>query len=506
MRNLYAFIFCLLLFSCKKEDTPAPPLENTQNEDLSSYQEISSISLGGLGAAEISAYDAISKRLFVVNNSTVNKIDVINMSVPSTPASVNTIPLLPYGGFANSVDVFDGKLAVALESTNKQNNGRVAIFNTSTLSEIKVVEVGALPDMVTFTRDGQYILTANEAEPNDAYTNDPEGSVSIIRVSDYSVRTINFSGLESQLSALATKGFRIYGPGRNFLRDIEPEYITISEDSKTAWITLQENNGIAELDIVGGVFRKIIPLGFKNYGLAGNEIDASDRDSKIDFTTRYPRVFGMYQPDAIAYMLYNGTPYLFTANEGDAREYAGFNEMRRVGSSSTILDATAFPNATVLKTDAQIGRLNATTTLGDTDNDGDFDNLYSLGARSFSVWNALTGEQVYDSKNELDRKAQELGIYDDGRSDDKGTEPEAITLGRVGSKQIAVVGLERADAFAIYDVTNPTSPVFIKMYRTGDAPEGVLFIPASKSPIQQSLIIVSSENDGTIKIYKANKL
>ena len=180
--------------------------------------------------------------------------------------------------------------------------------------------------------------------------------------------------------------------------------------------------------------------------------------------------------------------------------------MRRVGSSSHILDPTAFPNAATLKTDAQLGRLNVTTTLGDTDGDGDFDAIYSLGSRSFSVWNAVTGEQVYDSKNELDRKALELQVYDDGRSDDKAVEPEAITIGRVGSKQIAIVGLERADAFAIYDITNPASPQFIKMYKTGDAPEGVLFIPASKSPIQQSLIVVSSENDGVIKIYKANKI
>jgi hypothetical protein len=335
---------------------------------------------------------------------------------------------------------------------------------------------------------------------------DPDGSISIIKVSDYSVRTINFSAFEAQLSTLATKGFRIYGIGKNFTKDIEPEYITISDDSKIAWVTLQENNAIAEVDIVGGTVKKIMPLGFKNYGTAGNEIDPSDRDSKIEFSALYNKVFGMYLPDAISQYTYNGVPYLFTANEGDSREYAGFNEMRRVGSSSHILDPTAFPNAATLKTDAQLGRLNVTTTLGDTDGDGDFDAIYSLGSRSFSVWNAVTGEQVYDSKNELDRKALALQVYDDGRSDDKAVEPEAIAIGRVGSKQIAIVGLERADAFAIYDITNPTSPRFIKMYKTGDAPEGVLFIPASKSPIQQSLIVVSSENDGVIKIYKANKI
>jgi hypothetical protein len=143
---------------------------------------------------------------------------------------------------------------------------------------------------------------------------------------------------------------------------------------------------------------------------------------------------------------------------------------------------------------------------GDTDNDGDYDALYSLGSRSFSIWNASTGAQVFDSKNELDVKAKELGVYDDARSDDKSVEPEAITIGRVGSKMVAYVGMERVDAVAVYDVTDPTKPSFIKMFKTGDAPEGVLFISASKSPIQQSLVVVSSENDGLIKIYKANKL
>ncbi len=209
-------------------------------------------------------------------------------------------------------------------------------------------------------------------------------------------------------------------------------------------------------------------------------------------------------PDAVASLNYNGIPYLFTANEGDAREYTGFSELKRV--KDIALDATAFPDAVTLKQDIQLGRLNITTTLGDADGDGDFDALYGFGARSFSVWNGNTGDLVYDSRNELDVKAKDLGIYDDNRSDDKGTEPEAITLGKVGTKTIAFVGMERADAIAVYDVTNPTAPVFIKMFATGDAPEGVLFIPASKSPIQQSLVVVSSENDGAIKIYKADKL
>ena len=502
LKFLYLLLITVTIFSCRKEDV-APPLENTQNEDLSGYTEIASISLGGVGAAEITAFDPETDRLFAVNNSTENKIDVLDMSNPALVKVIKSISMLPYGGYVNSVSVSNGKLAAAIESTNKQAAGKIVVFNTSTYAEIKSINVGALPDMVTFSPDGNYIISANEGEPSNDYLNDPEGSVSIVKVSDYSVTTLNFASFESQLATLASKGFRIFGPGKNFVKDIEPEYVTVSDDSKTAYVTLQENNAIAEIDLITATIKKITPLGFKDYSLAANAIDVSDRDSKIEFGP-VTKVFGVYMPDAIAFFNYNGTPYLFTANEGDSREYTAFTEMKRV--SAVALDATNFPTATTLKTDAVLGRLNITTTLGDTDGDGDFDALYSLGSRSFSVWNATTGSQVFDSKNELDIKAKDLAIYDDGRSDDKSVEPESVCIGRVGSKSIAIIGLERADAFAIYDITIPTAPVFIKMYKTGDAPEGLLFIPASKSPINQSLIVTSNENDGTVKIYKTTKL
>ncbi len=501
-KYLYLLLFSSFLFSCKKEDEVSP-LEFTLNEDLTSYQEIASIGLGGVGSAEITAFDPLTDRLFAVNNGTTNKIDVIDISNPVSISVIKSINLDVYGGYVNSVAVSDGKLAAAIESTNKQLPGKLVVFNTSSYAEIKSVTVGALPDMVTFSPNGQYILTANEGEPSADYLNDPEGSISIVKVSDYSVKTINFSAFEGQLNELAAKGFRIFGPGKNFIKDIEPEYITVSDDSKTAYVTLQENNAIAEIDIATATIKKITPLGFKDYSLPTNAIDVSDKDNKVEFTN-FNKVYGIYMPDAVSFYSYNGTPYLFTANEGDSREYTAFSEMKRV--SAVTLDATNFPNAATLKGDAALGRLNVTTTLGDTDGDGDFDALYSLGARSFSIWNATTGAQVYDSKNELDIKAKELGVYDDARSDDKSVEPEAISIGRVGSKRIAIVGLERVDAFAIYDITVGTSPVFIKMFKTGDAPEGIIFIPASKSPINQSLIVVSSENDGLVKIYKANKL
>ena len=498
---LSALFLSTALASCKKDNGNA---ESFVNEDPATFTEIGSLDIGEKGAAEISAFDPSTNRLFVVKNeneglpNAINQIEVIDFKDPAKMVSIGVISMKPYGGAVNSLAVHDGKLAAAIQASDKQANGKVVVFKTSDYSEVKAITVGALPDMVTYSPDGKYILTANEGEPSADYLNDPEGTVSIITVADnYNVVTLNFSAFSGQAADLKAKGFRIFGPGNNFLKDIEPEYITVSADSKTAWVTLQENNGIAKIDIASKSITQIFPLGFKDYMLAGNEIDVSDKDGAK--TLAKWNVKGIYMPDGIAVMESNNVPYLFTANEGDAREYAAFEEAKRIKTLN--LDPTAFPNASALKQDAVMGRLNVTNTMGDNDGDGDFDALYAFGSRSFSVWNGTTGIQIYDSKNELDVKAIAAAVYDDERSDDKSVEPEGIIIGRIGNKNVAFVGLERVDAVAVYDVTKPTAPVFLQLLKCGDAPEGVLIIPAKNSPTKKSLLVVSSEEDGVVKVY-----
>ena len=503
----------VVLASCKKNapDEISPTEQNrnapaitSERQESTSFAEIGMIDIGNTGAAEISAYDPDTKKLFVVNNTAGNnRIDVINLANPTAPVLLGSISVTPYGGFVNSVYVSNGKVAAAIEATEKTNPGKLVVFNTSTHAEIVVRTVGSLPDMVCFSPDGNFIFTANEGEPNPAYTIDPVGSVSIIDVNDnYSVTNLNFSGFASQVNELKAKGLRVYGPGASFAQDIEPEYVAVSSNSKTAWVTLQENNAIAKIDIRTKRVTEIFPLGFKNFNTTENAIDPSDSDGGISFGA-WP-VKGIYTPDAIAVIPTNGAPFLYTANEGDAREYTAYVEARRVNAASVILDPTAFPNAAALKTNAQLGRLNITPTLGDTDGDGDFDELYAPGARSFSIWNGNTGELLFDSKNDLDVRSNAVGRYPDSRSDDKGTEPEGLAIGRVGNNNLLFVGMERADAVAIYDITDPLNPVFRQILPSGVGPEGVLFVSADKSPNGKSLLIVSSEVDGIVKIYSTS--
>jgi len=222
----------------------------------------------GAGAAEIVAYDPVTQWLFVVNATTA-EVDVISIANPAAPAKVGSLDVKPYGAVANSVAVRDGLVAVAVENAVKTAPGTVVFFDRTLAFRAKV-PVGALPDMLTFTPNGRFVLVANEGEPNDAYTVDPEGSVSIIdlsggvdKLTPGKVRTASFAPFNQ---APIDPAIRIFGPNQpTVAQDLEPEYITVSHDSKTAWVTLQENNAIAVIDISSARVRQLLPLGFKDH-------------------------------------------------------------------------------------------------------------------------------------------------------------------------------------------------------------------------------------------------
>lgn len=477
-------------------------------EDVASFKEVGRIDLGNLGASEIAAFDPRTKRLFVVNNDNGSRIDVVDLRNPAAPVKLQSIDINALGGGGiNSVAVSNGLLAAAVEAPVKTDNGRVIVFNTENLSVVRQITVGALPDMVTFSPDGNFILTANEAEPNEAYTTDPVGSVSIIAVNqNYAVTTLDFSQFAGNRAALEQQGLRVFGRNASFAQDMEPEYIAVSDDSRTAWVTLQENNAIARIDLTTRTFTGLFPLGTKDHNTGeNNQMDASDRDNTVGNFRNWP-VRGFYQPDAIAFFTIGGTPYVITANEGDARAYEGYNEERRAGDSNYRLDPTRFPNANDLRLPANIGRLRTTGANGDTDGDGDYDIIYTFGTRSFSIWNANTLTLVSDVGKDMEQRTIAANLYDDLRSDDKGVEPEAVTVAVINGRTIAFVGMERADAVAMYDITNPAAPQFVKLLTSGDAPEGVLYIKPQDSPNGRSILIVTCEGDGLVNIYQPNLL
>ncbi|MES9944374.1 MAG: choice-of-anchor I family protein [Candidatus Thiodiazotropha sp.] len=481
------------------------------------------------GAAEIVAHDPRNQRLFAINASAPS-VDVLDINDPTNPQLISTIDVTQLGAGANSVAVHKGIVAVAIEADDKQAPGLVAFYDALDLTLIDTVPVGALPDMVIFTPNGKYLLVANEGEPNDDYSVDPEGSISIIDlkhgVAHAKVRTADFSKFNDQADALREQGIRIFGPGASVAQDLEPEYITVSKNSRRAWVSLQEANALAVIDIRRAKVKRLLPLGTKDHSLPENALDVSNRDDMINIAN-WP-IKGMYQPDAITSYKFRGRTFIVTANEGDSRDYDGFSEEERV--KDLVLDPVAFPDAATLQADENLGRLKTTTVNGDSDGDGDYDEIYSYGARSFSIRNAR-GRLVYDSADDFERITAELLPDDfnsnndendsfDSRSDDKGPEPEGVTVGKIEDRTFAFIGLERVGGIMVYDITNPHQVRFVEYLNNRDfsvdaqlpdgstnplvgdlGPEGITFIAEDDSPVDTPLLVVGNEASGTTTIY-----
>ncbi|MEQ8757235.1 MAG: choice-of-anchor I family protein [Coleofasciculus sp. G1-WW12-02] len=483
--------------------------------------------------AEQTAYDPITQRLFVTSSGR-DRIHILDISNPTNPSSSLFDPIkVSEFGSPNSVSYNNGIFAVSVTNKMPQNPGFVLFFDADGNSIHDPVSVGSVPDSLTFTPDGTKIIVSNEGELSDGYPDDPEGSISIIDLRDFSVTTANFD------SVSIPDNVRLFGPNANNpSQNLEPEFVTVSQDSQKAYVTLQENNAIAVVDIASGQVEKVIGLGFKDYSLPGNALDASDKDGKINITN-YNNLFGLFQPDGIASYMVNGQTYLVTANEGDSRAFSFFDEEARVGD--LILDPEAFPNAAELQKDENLGRLKVTNTLGDTDGDGDFDELYTFGGRSFSIWDT-DGNLIFDSGDAFERitaeflpeffnSNDEINKFDN-RSDDKGPEPQAVTIAELFGRTIAFIGLERIGGIISYDITDPFNPFFLdyvnnrdfsvdfNLNEAGDPDptaeqlaavgdlglEGLVFISAKNSPNGKPLVVTANETSGTLSVFEVERV
>lgn len=478
----------------------------------------------GSNSAEIVAYDDVSQRLFIAN-SIANNLDIVDFSNPSLPVVIQSINLDSIGGI-NSVAVMNSVVAVALENLNPQSNGYVVFFDTLGAWKNRL-EAGAMPDMITFTHAGDKIIVANEGEPSDDYLTDPEGSISVIDLTNgitsltaSDVTSINFNAFDTQISTLQSSGVRIYGPGASVSQDFEPEYVTVLDDDSKAYISLQENNALAVVDLQTMTVTEIIPLGTIDHSIFGYGLDASNQTSGINIAN-FP-IKGMFMPDAITHTNIGGVNYILTANEGDSRDYSGYSEEERV--KDLILDVINFPNADELQSSLLLGRIKTTTANGDLDNSGDFEEIYTYGTRSFSIWDE-NGNLIFDSGDWFEQiisndpafaglfnASNDPGVVEaKDRSDDKGPEPEGIAVAEFNGNYFAFVSLERVGGVMLFNINDPNNPVYAGYYNNRDVTtngpdrgaEGLLIIEAAVSPTGNDLVILANEVSSTLSIYEA---
>jgi DNA-binding beta-propeller fold protein YncE len=487
-------------------------------------------------SAEIVSYDECSDRLYVVNSQSAS-IDVLalsaNNSVPSKTGNIDlSLAAAAAGieiGAANSVSAKQGLVAVAIEAKVKQNPGLIALYRSDDLSLLATYPTGALPDMITLSSDGQTILTANEGEPSGDYTDDPEGSITIVDISkgysreDAVVKQVSFSSFnvgESRHGELGAN-VRTAGPaGTSVAKDLEPEYMALNSDNTKAYVALQENNAIAIIDIATARVDSIKGLGEKSWNpVSGNKLDASNKDSGVGAFDSYERLVGLYMPDTIASFSIGGADYIISANEGDGREYIYSTTQQTCETASHSWDGDEYqvggddadadkyanelddcisftdearggnivdsvddlhPLKMALNDNDQLKRIKVVT---DKESYLENDNIVTFGARSFSIWDEQAG-LVYDSGDDIAKRVFAIDSNNfnvtndnnqsaDNRSDDKGSEPEAVEVAKINGKQYAFIGLERQGGIIVYDVTIPAEPVYQSYINNRDFSEPV---------------------------------
>ncbi len=507
----------------------ADPVTLSAPEAAIALEPVGSFETGVFDESAAEIVHAHGDRLFVVN-AQAGSVDVLDYS---DPTSITKLYEISSNGVANSVAVRgDGLGVIAFEAETKTDPGTLVFFDAdaATPTVLGQVTVGALPDMVDISADGRYAVVANEGEPADDFSSDPEGSVGIVTLpstktapAGAAVRTATFHAFEG---ANLPDGVRVFGPdvaapgtapGDNRVsRNLEPEYIAI--DGGTAYAALQEANAIAVVDLATATVTEIMPLGFKDHGAPGNGLDVSDRDGAIDIRT-YPGLYGIYMPDGMNAYSAGADTYLVTANEGDGREWGEFIDESRVKDLAVCADAPVSASA------AALGRLNVVTDLGIAEGADCYSELFAYGARSFSIWNT-DGTQVFDSGDDFEQITAEAlpdhfnsghdEVEFDSRSDAKGPEPENLAIGAVGDRTYAFVGLERVGGVMVYDITEPAASEFVTYVNNRDfahsgeeafasagdlGAEGLAFISADESPTGEPMLAVGNEVSGTTTLF-----
>jgi 2',3'-cyclic-nucleotide 2'-phosphodiesterase/3'-nucleotidase/5'-nucleotidase len=463
-------------------------------------------------ASEIVAHDPRSGRIFVTNASTGN-LDVLQLSLTS---GLTAISVINTANPVTHVRIWDDGTAsyVVASSPGSVSTapGTVSVYTSTGILQA-VYSVGAFPDMLYVTSNG-LVLTANEGQP--AGATNPPGSVSIIDLNTGNVQTVSFTIFNGQEEALRDQGIRIF-PGIPASLDLEPEYIAVAPGNTTAYAICQEQNCVVTIDIASATATGIHSLGFKDHSLPGNGLDPSDSDGGVNIAN-WP-VRGLPMPDSSVAFDVAGQTYLLTANEGGAR-----NEDTRTRNLN--LDPLSYPNASFLQNNARLGRIFSSTIDGDTDGDGDIDQIYTYGTRSFSIFNmSENAQKVFDSGDQFATAiAQASGNQlncnhtsnnsGDGRSDNKGCEPEAATVAQIGERLIAFIGLERQSGIMVYDVTDPANSSFLSYFTNrnfnvdiespaaGDlGVESIVYVRPEDNVTGLPLILTGNEISGTTSAY-----
>ncbi|OPA81537.1 multifunctional 2',3'-cyclic-nucleotide 2'-phosphodiesterase/5'-nucleotidase/3'-nucleotidase [Paenibacillus selenitireducens] len=510
----------------KVDKAPAAKREDKLEVEMIAHYTVGASNKDG-GVAEIVKYNKDNGKFYLVNGATKPaSLDIVTLHTSGELQRDKQIQVealvngsdFTYGDLTSvDINTATNRIAAAVQEADPTKAGKIVVLDYEG-NLLHTYEAGIQPDMIKFTSDGRYMMTADEGEPRTPDAPDPEGSVTIVDTLTNEVTHLKFNQPELiddlvHLRGKSDAAGQITAPGSkaDAVYDLEPEFISLSKDEKTAYVAMQENNAIAVIDIPSKSVIGVHGLGYKDFSKPGNELDLL-KDNSIHLE-QVP-FYGMYMPDGIATYEVNGQTYLLSANEGDATAWPGRTNESKIKDMKGKLNPDSEAAKFLADKGTKYDKVEVASDMGP-------DGLYMYGARSFSIWNADQMSLVYDSGSDFEEiTAERLPDYFnssndkvelDSRSAKKGPEPEYVAVGKVGEKTLAFVGLERIGGVMTYDVTNPMQPQFMNYTNTRNfqagissdsGPEGLEFISAADSPTGRPLLLVANEVSGTVSVLE----
>nr|WP_298147691.1 hypothetical protein [uncultured Pseudomonas sp.] len=437
---------------------------------LASALELKPVSVYQSGfplGSEIVSVQASSMRV-AVSNSVEGLVEILQLD-PTTGLQRLARHTLVDQGMGEITSVawhpHENIFAACIRDNDGLKNGRVELRSAADGTLLKSLEVGVWPDSVAFSPAGDYLLVANEGE---AYVHDGQGfrsgdgAISLIDLREGVMQARHrlialpdLAGLagatqaeHQRLLERVIDGEELKVPFGTSPEHIEPEYVAFSPDGTRAYVSLQENNAVAVVDMARGELSKVFGLGTVRH--------AADvlADGRYEPNAE---LFALREPDALAVSA-DGR-YLVTADEGDS--------------------------------DPKIAKIAA--------------GLPSGGGRTISVFDSISGELLGDTAGQLDDMAAKAGVYPDLRSPNKGSEPEGVVSFDAFGKRLAVASLERADALALIDLDRPAQPKVLQVLGVGEgagsgnlAPEGLAHVEHQG----RHFLVTGLEKSGNVALFE----
>jgi DNA-binding beta-propeller fold protein YncE len=402
----------------------------------------------GLGAngAEIISVRKLGHVAALTNIA--GSVDVLDIDDPTTPTLLRRVPIDPAFGTPNSVALHPYLDYFLVVSGTAGHTGTVSAYRISDGTFLSSASVGTQPDSIAIAPNGQHAVVANEAEGVGTDDDGGAGSLSIVELAGFDpaaptaltvvpVAIPALTGIPGVSTGRTDDIARL--PIDNTPATIEPESVAYTRNSRFAYVTLQENDAVVRLDVQS---RELQIFG------VGQTTHAADLSTSGGYQPT-STLTAFREPDGIA-LPTNGKIFV-TADEGDTRDGSGSSGPR--------------------------------------------------GGRTVSVFDASTGEFLADTGSQIDDAAAGAGLYPDGRSNRGGSEPEVLDLTKWRGRTLVAVGLERANAVALIDVSKEKSPTVVGIAPTGQNPEGIKFVRRDRD----LFVLTANEASGTVSVLQVER-